>query len=96
MAAFGAMGKTEWNLSVLWETRVILSLLLASFAQGVLQLLAVEGLYFFYKQDTAGTETNTTQSIVVFFVQVLSFLVGIYPCVGVPHIVCAFLAQTNA
>ena len=55
MAAFGDMGKTEWNLSVLWETRVILSLLLASFAQGVLQLLAVEGLYFFYKQDTAGT-----------------------------------------
>ena len=55
MAAFGAMGKTEWNLSVLWETRVILSLLLAPFAQGVLQLLAVEGLFFFYKQDTAGT-----------------------------------------
>ena len=48
MAAFGTMGKTEWNLSVLWETRVILSLLLASFAQGVLQLLAVEGLYFFF------------------------------------------------
>ena len=55
MAAFGAIGKTEWDLSVLWETRVILSLLLASFDQVVLQFLAVEGLYVVTNRKAAGT-----------------------------------------
>ena len=53
MAAFGAMGKTGLDFAVLWETRVILSLLLASFAQGVLQFLAMDGLYFLTNRKAA-------------------------------------------